>query len=131
MKDRFAGLVKQPTLEEFLYASDTHMYHQTSGLMPLSSRAILRLINHGNDLTSLYRDLIQLDLTDKERLRPSWDSYFMQLASLAAKRSNCMKRRVGCVLVRGGRVIATGYNGTSKGLKNCASGGCKFIFSRD
>ena len=49
----------------------------------------------------------------------------MQLASLAALRSNCMKRSVGCVLVRGKRVISTGYNGTPRGMKNCNDGGCK------
>lgn len=48
----------------------------------------------------------------------------MHLADLAARRSNCMKRRVGCVLVRGGRVISTGYNGTPRGLQNCNEGGC-------
>ncbi|KAI3654144.1 hypothetical protein MP228_000863 [Amoeboaphelidium protococcarum] len=58
-------------------------------------------------------------------LRPQWDDYFMMLADLAAHRSNCMKRRVGCILVRNNRVIATGYNGTPRGVKNCNEGGCK------
>lgn len=49
----------------------------------------------------------------------------MQLADLAARRSNCMKRAVGCVLVRDKRVISTGYNGTPRGIKNCNEGGCK------
>ena len=49
----------------------------------------------------------------------------MQLADLAAKRSNCMKRRVGCVLTRDNRIIATGYNGTPRGVKNCNQGGCE------
>jgi deoxycytidylate deaminase len=49
----------------------------------------------------------------------------MELASLAAQRSNCMKRRVGCVLVRERRVISTGYNGTPRGMKNCGEGGCE------
>lgn len=48
----------------------------------------------------------------------------MTLSSLAARRSNCMKRRVGCVLVRSKRVISTGYNGTPRGLVNCNEGGC-------
>ncbi|CEP64659.1 deoxycytidine monophosphate deaminase LALA0_S12e03972g [Lachancea lanzarotensis] len=56
--------------------------------------------------------------------RPDWDTYFMKLATLAASRSNCMKRRVGCVIVRDYRVIATGYNGTPRHLKNCHDGGC-------
>lgn len=49
----------------------------------------------------------------------------MQLASLAAQRSNCMKRRVGCVLVRERRVISTGYNGTPRHIRNCNEGGCR------
>lgn len=51
----------------------------------------------------------------------------MELASLAAQRSNCMKRRVGCVLVRERRVISTGYNGTPRHLQNCNEGGCKEV----
>lgn len=48
----------------------------------------------------------------------------MQLADLAAHRSNCMKRRVGCVIVREKRVVSTGYNGTPRGMTNCNEGGC-------
>ena len=48
----------------------------------------------------------------------------MTLASLAAQRSNCMKRRVGCVLVSNNRVISTGYNGTPRNIRNCNEGGC-------
>jgi dCMP deaminase len=53
----------------------------------------------------------------------------MQLADLAALRSNCMKRRVGCVVVREKRVISTGYNGTPRGMTNCNEGGCKWSVS--
>lgn len=112
------------SLEEFLLRSDEHLYHPTSGLLPLISRATIRLLNTSSDLAHLYASLGKLDLTNEDRLRPSWDQYFMQLASLAAQRSNCMKRRVGCVLVREKRVISTGYNGTPRGLKNCGEGGC-------
>lgn len=48
----------------------------------------------------------------------------MRIAEFAAKRTNCMKRGVGAVLVQEGRIIATGYNGTAKGLNNCFDGGC-------
>jgi len=57
--------------------------------------------------------------------RPSWDEYFMLQAELAKLRSNCMTRQVGAVIVRGNRQIATGYNGTPPGVKNCYEGGCK------
>jgi len=112
------------TLEEFLLRSDEHLYSPTSGLLPLISRATVRLLNTSSSLAHLYATLGKLDLTNETRLRPSWDAYFMQLASLGAQRSNCMKRRVGCVLVREKRVISTGYNGTPRGLRNCAEGGC-------
>ena len=115
---------ESPSLEEFLLKSDEHLYSPDKGLLPLISRATVRLLNTSSDLAHLYATLGKLDLTNEDRLRPNWDQYFMQLASLAAQRSNCMKRRVGCVLVGAKRVISTGYNGTPRGLKNCGEGGC-------
>ena len=56
--------------------------------------------------------------------RPGWDEYFMQIAKIAALRSNCMKRKVAAVIVRDRRIISTGYNGTPRGVKNCNEGGC-------
>lgn len=112
------------TLEAFATLSDTHLYSPTTGLHPLLSRASVRLLNTSSSLAHLYATLGKLDLLNPDRLRPSWDSYFMSLASLAAQRSNCMKRRVGCVVVRDRRVVSTGYNGTARGLRNCGAGGC-------
>lgn len=56
--------------------------------------------------------------------RPGWDEYFMLQAELAKLRSNCMTKRVGAVIVKGNRQIATGYNGTPPGARNCYEGGC-------
>jgi dCMP deaminase len=113
-----------PTLEEFVIQNDAHLYDPIRGLAVLIDRAEVRLMNSTSSIEALHRALESLNLTDDQRLRPSWDQYFMQLASLAAQRSNCMKRRVGCVLVREKRVISTGYNGTSRHLRNCNEGGC-------
>ncbi|MCY4491282.1 MAG: dCMP deaminase family protein [Thaumarchaeota archaeon] len=57
--------------------------------------------------------------------RPSWDEYFMLQAELAKLRSNCISRQVGAVIVRNHRQLATGYNGTPPGIKNCYEGGCR------
>ncbi len=114
-----------PTLEEFVLRNDEHLYNEMYGLARLIDRAQVRLVNATSSLSPLQDALSQLDLTNEQRLRPSWDQYFMQLASLAAQRSNCMKRRVGCVLVRERRVISTGYNGTPRNLRNCNEGGCE------
>jgi dCMP deaminase len=56
--------------------------------------------------------------------RPSWDEYFMDIAGLVAKRSTCVRRHVGAVLVRDRRVLATGYNGAPTGLRHCLDLGC-------
>ncbi|KAL8875027.1 MAG: hypothetical protein Q9192_009110, partial [Flavoplaca navasiana] len=114
-----------PSLAEFVARNDYHLYDQEVGLAPLIDRAEVRLVNRSDNLEQLHHTLEELDLTNEQRLRPDWDQYFMQLASLAAQRSNCMKRRVGSVLVREKRVISTGYNGTPRYLKNCNEGGCQ------
>ena len=57
--------------------------------------------------------------------RISWDEYFMEMAKLAAKRSTCLRRQVGAVIVQDKHVVATGYNGAPKGIPHCAElGGC-------
>ena len=57
--------------------------------------------------------------------RPSWDEYFMEAALLAAKRSTCMRRHVGAVIVKDRRIVATGYNGAPRGIMHCEErGGC-------
>ena len=56
--------------------------------------------------------------------RPSWDEYFMEMAELARKRSTCLRRSVGAVIVKDNRVIATGYNGVPRGIRHCEETGC-------
>ena len=57
--------------------------------------------------------------------RPSWDEYFMEVAELAARRSTCLRRNVGAVVVLDKRIIATGYNGAPRGIMHCEErGGC-------
>ncbi|KAI9060556.1 hypothetical protein FKP32DRAFT_1613547 [Trametes sanguinea] len=93
-------------------------------LESLSQLASVHVVNSFETISGLQDHLTELNLLDSERLRPGWDTYFMRLASLASQRSNCMKRRVGAILVRNARVVSTGYNGTPRGLKNCNEGGC-------
>jgi len=84
----------------------------------------MSILNNLPTVPALFAFLATLSIPAPERLRPTWDAYFMTLARLAAQRSNCMKRRVGCVVVRNNRVISTGYNGTPRHLRNCNAGGC-------
>jgi len=56
--------------------------------------------------------------------RPSWDEYFLDMADLVSRRSTCLRRRVGAVIVKDKRILATGYNGAPSGLKHCLDIGC-------
>lgn len=56
--------------------------------------------------------------------RVSWDRYFMNLAIQAATRSTCPRKAVGAVIVRDRAVLATGYNGSIRGLAHCTEAGC-------
>lgn len=56
--------------------------------------------------------------------RPSWEEYFMEIAALVARRSTCLRRQVGAVMVKGKNILATGYNGTPSGITHCEQAGC-------
>jgi dCMP deaminase len=57
--------------------------------------------------------------------RPTWDEYFLEMAHVIASRATCLRRRVGAVVVRDRRILATGYNGAPAGLPHCAEVGCR------
>lgn len=56
--------------------------------------------------------------------RPTWDEYFMEMANVARKRSTCLRRQVGAVIVKEQRILSTGYNGVPTGIKHCDEVGC-------
>jgi dCMP deaminase len=47
------------------------------------------------------------------------DVIFLNIAEEISNFSNCVSHKVGCVLVKEGRILSTGYNGTPKGYVNC------------
>ena len=56
--------------------------------------------------------------------RISKNEYFMEIASVVSKRSTCIKRKVGAVLVKDSHILATGYNGAPSGLSHCTAETC-------
>ena len=60
----------------------------------------------------------------KIHIRPSWDEYFLEVAQLVSRRATCLRRKVGAVLVKDKKILATGYNGAPSGLKHCIDIGC-------
>jgi dCMP deaminase len=67
--------------------------------------------------------------------RPSRDEVSMQIAHVVAQRGTCVRARVGAVLTRAGRILATGYNGPPSGLAHCSDpvydGGCTILQQKD
>ncbi|WP_427337892.1 deoxycytidylate deaminase [Caloranaerobacter sp. DY30410] len=57
-------------------------------------------------------------------MRPSWDEYFMEIVNVVKKRSTCLRRQVGALIVKDKRILSTGYNGAPTGLKHCDEVGC-------
>lgn len=126
-KDFINGINKQSYLIDKELKDSNNNFNLINNKMNKMS-----LINNKKNILynkTLYKNIFierlkKMNLTNEERLRPDWDRYFMELANLASQRSNCMKRRVGCILVNNKRIIATGYNGTPRGIRNCNEGGC-------
>ena len=56
------------------------------------------------------------------------DEYYLGIALAVSKRSTCLKRHYGCVIVKDDIIIATGYNGSPRGSENCCDRGtCKRV----
>jgi dCMP deaminase len=60
----------------------------------------------------------------KKIKRPDWTEYFMDITRLVARRSTCIRRQVGAIVVKDKRILATGYNGVPSGLAHCEDTGC-------
>lgn len=53
-------------------------------------------------------------------MRPTKDEWAMNIALECAKRSTCLRRNVGCVLLNSrGELLSTGVNGVAKGQPHC------------
>lgn len=119
------------SIEQILESMDFFDYAKEDSLTSINERSLIKVVFHSTvPFESVKKQLYEQlnNVIDSKSLtaplRPCWDTYFMKLANLAASRANCMKRRVGCVIVRDCRVVATGYNGTPRNMKNCNQGGC-------
>lgn len=53
------------------------------------------------------------------RNRISKKEYYLGIALAVSKRSTCLRRKYGAVIVKDDEIIATGYNGSPRGEANC------------
>lgn len=59
------------------------------------------------------------EMLEKARKQKIWDKDFLRIASIMAEHSTCCRKQVGAIIVKNGRIISTGYNGTPSGMINC------------
>lgn len=56
--------------------------------------------------------------------RPSWHEYFIEMTQVIAKRSTCLRRHVGAIIVKDNHILASGYNGAPSKVRHCEVTGC-------
>ncbi|MDF3029280.1 MAG: CMP/dCMP deaminase zinc-binding protein [Fluviicola sp.] len=63
--------------------------------------------------------VVELDreITEEKKLR--YDKAYLRMAQTWAELSHCERKKVGALIVRDGRIISDGYNGTPAGFPNC------------
>ena len=82
---RLGGLVSALSLDA------SQVTKNPSSLHSIQSSAHVHLLNRSSSPEAFIEFLSTVDLVNHERLRPSWDLYFMKLCDLAASRSNCTR----------------------------------------
>lgn len=54
----------------------------------------------------------------KRAKRPSKDGYYLNIAKEVSRRSNCFRRAIGALIIRGDQIISTGYAGAPRKTKD-------------
>lgn len=56
----------------------------------------------------------------KKYTRPGWDEHWLEIAYTIAKRSTCIRRQFGAVIIKNNVLLSTGYNGAARQTPNCS-----------
>lgn len=125
-----AGYTDKCSFEEFLADEQKEMSSQDpnkQNILVCMEMANYRFLNNGT-IDDLFMDvglaLSEIKKPEDPEFRPSWDEYWMKLTAVVAKRSTCKRHHVGAIIVRDKQLLSTGYNGASRGLKDCLELGC-------
>ena len=52
--------------------------------------------------------------------RPDKINYYLDIAETVAKRSTCLRKQYGAIIVKNDSIVSTGYNGAPRGRQNCS-----------
>ena len=121
---RLMVIVAAPQGVEAVLASDPDVEIYACAIDERLDRERLHTSRLGRRRRSHLRYRVERAAMESSIERPSWDEYFMKLATEVASRTTCLRRAVGAVIVKDRRILATGYNGVPTGLAHCAETGC-------
>ena len=110
-----------------------HPYTMLEECYTIDEKQIIDIATKGmhpddwNDLQKKIDEAANENLGYKDKpKRINKDDYYLGIAKAVSKRSTCLKRHYGCVIVNNDEIIATGYNGSPRGEENCCDKGeCK------
>lgn len=68
---------------------------------------------------------ISMENGAKKQKRISWDDYWMTIVFDIAKRSTCLRRQIGALIVKDNIIVSTGYNGAPRSFSHCLDSGCR------
>lgn len=63
--------------------------------------------------------MVEIQRKRDKLMRISKDEYYLEIAKVIAKRSTCLRRQYGAVIVKNDMIVGTGYNGSARGQSNC------------
>ena len=79
----------------------------------------IRYINGAKSITTDCNCRCHMFIDPSPDNRPSRTDVNLEIAEVIAQRGTCSRAKVGAVIAREGRIIATGYNGAPAGLPHC------------
>lgn len=82
------------------------------------------LIINENSLENLSKKIDHFIALQENKDRPTFDETLMEIAYTWAKRSTCLRRKVGAVVAKDKQQLTAGYNGAPRGIPHCAETGC-------
>ena len=139
--ERLIELRKQQEQREYAYDEVLTFEHEILAeedqgkeqLLSLNKKANI-ILRNDQDLDTLYKkiDRMTTDISKKFTLKkPSDDSFYMEIAQVIAKKSRCLKRKVGAVLVKNKRILTLGFDDTPRNIKHCNENGCQACSKED
>lgn len=113
------------TLNDFIKIDHKESSHVNThqNMTACMEQADYRIDNLGS-IEQLHKSLEDILKQLQNRIRPSWQEYFLKMAFLVAERSTCRRHHVGAIIVKDRHVVTTGYNGAARNTDDCLKLGC-------